>query len=175
MLGTLTEDQKSNWKDHVNFLVWAYNSTRHESTGYSPYYLMFGRHPQLPIDTMLGLNLNDEHQSLKKYTSNLKEKLNQAFKTANDVREKMLLKNQLYYNQKARGATLQVGDIVLVRNVGLKGRQKLADRYLDVPYKIMSQPDPNIPVYKLKEVDGSRSRILHRNLLLPVASSISLS
>ena len=36
MLGTLEDHQKSDWKSYVSSLVHAYNSTRHECTGYSP-------------------------------------------------------------------------------------------------------------------------------------------
>ena len=50
MLGTLTTDQKTDWKTYVGPLVHAYNVTKHDSTGYAPYYIMFGRHPRLPID-----------------------------------------------------------------------------------------------------------------------------
>ncbi|VDI64190.1 Hypothetical predicted protein [Mytilus galloprovincialis] len=60
MLGSLDTSKKINWKSHVSPLVFAYNSTRHESTGQSPYMLMFGRNPRLPIDAALGLRENQQ-------------------------------------------------------------------------------------------------------------------
>lgn len=55
MLGTLPEDKKSVWKKHVAPLVHAYNSTKNDATGFSPYFLMYGRHPKLPVDIFLSL------------------------------------------------------------------------------------------------------------------------
>ena len=55
MLDTLEEDQKSDWKTYVPPLVHAYNATRHECTGFSPHYLMFGRHPRLAVDAFYGI------------------------------------------------------------------------------------------------------------------------
>lgn len=46
MLGTLEHHQKQDWKSYVAPLVHSYNATQHASTGYSPYFHMFGRHPR---------------------------------------------------------------------------------------------------------------------------------
>ena len=55
MLGTLTPEQKKDWKSHVPALVHAYNYTRNAATGISLYYLLFGRGPKLPVDVEFGL------------------------------------------------------------------------------------------------------------------------
>jgi len=79
MLGTLEKYEKADWKSHVAPLVHAYNVTIHKSTGYSPYYLMFGRHPKLAIDAMLGINYSeDENRSKHEYIQKLRERLELA-------------------------------------------------------------------------------------------------
>lgn len=56
MLKTLTETHNTNWKESMNKLVYAYNCTRCEVTGYSPFYLLFERSPRLPVDVLFGLH-----------------------------------------------------------------------------------------------------------------------
>ena len=50
MIGKLSRDKKAQWEQHLPELLQAYNSTRLAVTGYSLHYLMFGRHPRLPVD-----------------------------------------------------------------------------------------------------------------------------
>ncbi|MEW8338814.1 MAG: integrase core domain-containing protein [Candidatus Thiodiazotropha taylori] len=38
MLGTLKDHQKQDWKSYVAPLVQSYNATRHDNTGYSPFF-----------------------------------------------------------------------------------------------------------------------------------------
>ena len=57
---------------------------------------------------------------------------------------------------------------MLVKKVAWTGRHKIQDRWEEGEYVVVAQPDPSIPVYKVKSVDGGNIRILHRNLLLPL-------
>ena len=50
MLGKLTKDKKAQWEKHLPEVLQAYNSTRSVVTSHSLHYLMFRRHPWLPID-----------------------------------------------------------------------------------------------------------------------------
>ena len=171
MLGTMEEYQKSDWKAHVPTLVHAYNATFHKTTGYSPFFLMFGRHPRLAIDAFLGLSpdaMSSANQT--EHVRKLRERLEFAYKTAQEAAKRGTAQHKRYYDLKVRSTgALQPGDRVLVNNVGLRGKQKLADRWERQPYIILSQPNPDIPVYTVK-LENSRSkkiRTLHRNLLLP--------
>ena len=170
MLGTLEDYQKSDWKAHVPTLVHAYNATFHDSTGYSPHYLMFGRHPRLAIDAFLGLpteSLSSPTQT--EYVRKLKERLTFAYRKAQEQSKKAAARNKIKYDMNARNSILEPGDLVLVRNVGIRGKNKLADRWEHEPYLVLEQPNEDIPVYRVQRTDtrSKKTRLLHRNLLLP--------
>ena len=46
---------------------------------------------------------------------------------------------------------MSVGDRVLVRNVGFKGKHKLADEWARDPYVVVSQPNSDNSVFKVKK------------------------
>ena len=73
---------------------------------------------------------------------------------------------------KCRGAALDVGDLVLVKQAAWKGRHKIQDRWESGEYQVVGQPTLAVPVYTVKSVAGGRTRVLHRNLLLPLQGKI---
>ena len=170
MLGTLKTPQKADWKSHVPTLCHAYNAATHDSTGYVPFYLMFGRHPRLAVDAFLGLrSSNDKAKSHEDYASKLKGRLAFAYDAASKEAGRNAARQKFHYDLQVRHASLEPGDRVLVRNVGLKGKQKLADHWEHSPYIVKRQPMEGIPVYEVyKENSNSpKTRLLHRNMLLP--------
>ena len=170
MIGTLDTEDKADWKSHLSSLTHAYNCTQNASTGYCPYYLMFGRLPRLPIDVQFGLfrNRQDITFSRSKYVDRLKKRLDFAYEKAYEAQCKSSSRNKKRYDRSATACALEKGDLVLVRALRHKGKHKLQNRWEDKEYVVMAQLDPNIPVYTVQPVGGGKERTLHRNLLLPL-------
>ena len=63
MLGTLPTHAKKNWQEWIATLTHAYNCTVSAVTGFSPYFLMFGRTPKIPLDVEMGVTLMDQEQT----------------------------------------------------------------------------------------------------------------
>ena len=148
----------------------AYNCTKHASITYSPYYLMFGRHPRLPIDIEFGLNKPNcsDNSSKSRYIQKLRRRLNYAFQKASKYSDQQAKKYKQGYDKSVKGPQLHENDLVLVKIVAHKGRHKLQDRWEPEEYVVIEQPIAGTPVYKVKPVNGTNVRTLHRNLLLPL-------
>lgn len=168
MLGTLEEKDKSHWKDFVKPLVHAYNCTKHEATGFSPYELMFGRQPRLPLDLAFGLPGKDSSPvSHSQYVQHLKSHLKESYEVASQNARKIAEKNKIRYDKHVTNSSLEVGDRVLVRNVRIRGKHKLADRWESEIYVVVKQA-ADLPVYTVRpETKDGPLRTLHRDLLLP--------
>ena len=123
----------SDWDDVIDHVVFAYNSSRHESTGVSPFYMLYGREPRLPIDVALGNNPNSpsSHFDFILGLPLLGEK----------VKRRILMiqhRQKERYDRRHRHVSLNPGDLVWVfKPDRIKGRsEKLLHRYHG-PFKII--------------------------------------
>ena len=103
MIGTLSVENKLNWPDWVSTLTHAYNCTPTHVTGFSPYFLMFGRHPRLPIDIEYGVTLpNLTEKNTENYVKKtLKARLQWAYEKALQKNQNESHRQKWYYDQKA--------------------------------------------------------------------------
>ena len=129
MLGTLETDQKVDWKTYVAPLVHMYNSTQHDTTGFSPHFLLFGGEPRLQINLLLPSPDTAGAKTLSGYIEGLRERLKHAHQVVQARLKGKGETSQKWYSKKVRGASLQSGDQVLLRQIGLQGNNKLADRW----------------------------------------------
>ncbi|KAJ8015290.1 hypothetical protein DPEC_G00024590 [Dallia pectoralis] len=129
MLGTLENQDKSHWKDFVKPLVHAYNCTRSDVTGFTPYELMFGRQPRLPVDLAFGLPVKEGQQkSHSQYVKHLKSRLEESYKIATRSAAKVAEKNKTRFDKRVTSSALDIGDRVLVRNVTPEVQPKPLER-----------------------------------------------
>ena len=172
MIRSLPESVKRDWKSQLPTLAHAYNSTINSSTGFSPFFLMFGRKPRLSADIFLGLSGQRERTKTRSgYVWAARNRLELAYRAASEALGVAAKRNKTKYDARCvRGAVPEVGDRVLVRREGFKSRHKVVDVFEPYTYVIVERPNPDLPVYKVvREDDRSKGRVLHRNMLLPLA------
>lgn len=120
MLRTLPKDFKIQWKYHCHTVVHAYNCTRHDTTGFSPFYLLFGRNPRLPIDLTFENKVNNSCDT-SMYAKEWKSNMQKAYQLASENDCKSATKGKRLYDTKVRSSCLQEGDRVLVKNLLERG------------------------------------------------------
>ena len=169
MVGTLPDEHKSCWVQHVPTLVHAYNCTRNNATGYSPYYLLYGHKPLLPIDIEFGAKFPEVSDSITmNFVKKFKNILEWAYRKAADNSQKEKQRAKLNFDKSAQCSKLEVGDIVMVRAVGFQGKYKITDRWEDNLYKVLSQREDGLSVFQVQNLSTGQEKTLHRNLLYPV-------
>ena len=182
MIGKLEEDRKACWSKHLPELLMAYNATRSAVTGYSPYYLLFGRRPRIPVDYLFPTLCDSPHQTkMEVSVAAMQKRFKEAFAVARRLTSEEVARQCRYYERKAGAVALQPGDVVMVHTDGFVGKWKVKDRWEDRGFIVESQLE-DWPVYKVKcptsdDRQKPKYQILHRNRLLLVtdedASSIS--
>ena len=99
MIGKLDPEKRRKWPAHIGSIIIAYNSTRSLVTGYSPYYLMFGHRPRLPIDLLF-----PKHQmqmltrTIDGYIASLYNRLRESLAIAQDCAVKEAQRQKWLYD-----------------------------------------------------------------------------
>ena len=128
MISKLEEDKKACWSEHLPELLLAYNATCSAVTGYSPYYLLFGRRSQIPVDYLFPTLRDLPHQTkMEVSVVAMQKRLKEAFAIARCLTSEETAKQCCYYDCQAGAVALQAGDIVMVCTNGFVGRWKVKD------------------------------------------------
>ena len=165
MLKCLGESEKTEWNKHLSKLCFAYNATVHKSTGYSPFFLLFGREARLPLDYVFGIELRDvDIQGQRTYDDYVKH-WDRSMRQAVEIAKKNVGAGQRWnknaYDKKIRGVKIVEGDKVLLRNREKGGLRKLRSFWEDSIYNVIAVEE-NIPVLTVCK-DGGKPKRVHRN------------
>ena len=168
MLGKLASDKKAQWEQHLPELLQAYNSTRSAVTGYSPHYLMFRRHPHLPMDFYFPTMGSHVHSHwVPAHVEEVRRCFKEAYTEAH-LQTNSEVDQQKQYNDKATSTVqLMPGDIVLMKLDTFQGKRKAKDRWSEAEYVVIRQVANDIPTYEVRD-DGGNVKVTHCNRLFLV-------
>ena len=175
MIGKLEQDKKARWSENLLEILAAYNGTHSTVTGYSPYFLLFGRKARMPVDYLFPTLQDLPHQTKMEVSFvAMQKRLKEAFAVARHLTSQEAAKQWLYYDRKAEAVALQPGDVVMICTDGFVGKRKVKDRWEDGGFIIESHLE-DWPVYKVRclTTDAKQKpkyQILHRNCLLLVTN-----
>ena len=118
MLKRLCSEQPRQWHRFINPLLFAYREVPQESTGFSPFELLYGRAVRGPMTILKELWTKEveepEVKNSYQYVFELREKLEETLKLAHSQLQKAQDKGKHYYDRKTRVRKFQPGEKVLV-------------------------------------------------------------
>ena len=175
MIGKLEQDKKVCWSEHLLKMLSAYNGTCSVVTGYSPYFLLFGRKARMPVDYLFPTLHDSSHQTkMEVSVVAMQKRLKEAFAVARYLTSQEAVRQWCYYDHKAGAVALQPGDVVMVCTNGFVDKRKVKDWWEDGGFIVESQLE-DWPVYKVRcptsdAKQKPKYQILHRNCLLLVTN-----
>ena len=110
MLSIFVNQNRNDWNDHLPFLLMAYRSTVHDSTGYSPHKMIFGRTLLCPVDLISELSFkNWESKCPVKYVEWVKESIRITHEFAYQNLQRAALRQKKDYDRGIKPRTFDAG------------------------------------------------------------------
>lgn len=154
ILSKLASTNQLDWDQYIQHALFAYRTSVHKSTKFTPFFMDRGREARTPTDVALGsLPTTDTPRDAAEYVTRQQEVLRMVFKLAQENLQEAHATQADNYNANRVPLEFNEGDRVYVEAVfKKKGRSaKLAPRW-NGPYFIKKKISPL--VYKLKTQSG---------------------
>ena len=153
MLRTFPPEKKKRWPEYLAEMTYIYNATPHASTRLTPHYLIFGRHPRLPIDLLL--------DTTDSWVGQHQEHMRDIMKLASENTQ--IRRDR--YNLTAKVNAIPVRTQVLLRNRSPVGRNKIQDFWSSIPYKEVETRGNNVYVIQLAGGSGPKRTVTRTEIL----------
>ena len=164
---------QSSWEDCLPKVCLAYNTSVHPTTGYTPFFLMFGRQARLPIDVMYGLPVEEE-SSVSQYAAKVQEELRNAFEVVQKRMPGKLKREKELYDRKIHGEPFQEKSLVWLHSPVVKpGSSKKFRLPWSGPYRVVKKLSD--VTYRIQDLRNKKTRkVVHFDRLKSYLSSDEL-
>ena len=116
MLGKFVSRNQKDWDDYLPYLLFSYREVPQESTGFSPFELLYGHHVRGPLD-VLKEGWTREYESevpVATHVVQMRDRLHEMVEVVQENMEQAQKRQKQYYDRGTRGRDLEEGDQVLV-------------------------------------------------------------
>lgn len=162
----VSKDQKD-WDRHIPTVLFAYRVSPSDVTGESPFFLLYGREPRLPIDTSL-LTPQDVSASVVEHRKRIVQNIEDYQRIARENIQRSQQAMKEYYDRKAKDPNFEVGDKVWVFTPKpKKGLSRKLQHRWHGPYRIVQKLSP--VHFRLRICNNNRAvtTTVHANRMKP--------
>jgi len=147
MLRSVIDFSQNDWDEHLAAAELAINNSKSETTGFSPFYLFYGREARMPLDLALApltRAAEIDNPTAAEQTARWRRALAQAAENTRSTQ----VRQKKYADQTRRALQFAVGDRVLLSTEHLKLQgetkraRKLTERFIG-PYRVKRVVNPN--------------------------------
>ena len=166
MLAKCINAEQNNWSQHLPYVMMAYRSSVHESTGYTPKFLVHGRETSLPLYLMFPSPKSDCPTNVHEFVHQRKQAFQRAIALVRDNLNKNQRRRNAIYNHKVHGPTYRDGQEVLLHTPAVPvGQSPKFFSPWRSPYTILKcLNDVN---HHIKEVSTGKESVVHYDRLKP--------
>ena len=117
MLVKMTDRNRRNWSEVLPYILLAYRTSVHESTGYTPYFLLFGHGATLPIDLQFSPPTDATWTDYHEYVVEIQIRFHAAYKQeARQCLQGRQKRQHALYNAKMRDLAYTESKMVFLHN-----------------------------------------------------------
>lgn len=171
MLSMYVNPMQDDWDIFLPFVTFAYNSATQASSQFTPFFLMHGREPRVPIDNIINFKPSRYIIDTDDYGYEVKGFLSEAWKIAAENISKAQIAQKTQYNKHAHDLSLNPGDTVYKLNPVIRpGLTKKLAKPWEGPFQVQAI---RYPVIQIKSRDKP-SETIHVNRLKKTKSSTTV-
>jgi len=98
MIKSYLKGEQRDWDKNLGCLAGAYRSTAHETTGFTPNFLIFGRENRLPVEILFGVPKEVSDVSYCDFVETIRQKLERAHEIARKHLKKAASRQKEHYD-----------------------------------------------------------------------------
>ena len=169
MLAETTVKNQRNWSELLPFVMLAYLTSVLESTGYTPYFLLFGHETTLPIDHQFPPPSDASRTNYHEYVAETRLRFHTDYEQARQYIKGQQKRQPALCNTKRHGPTYTEGQLIFFHNPSTpQGLSLKLHSFWRGPYKI-TQVISDM-TYKICEIATNKELIVPYDRMKPCCS-----